>query len=138
MIPQSRFDCDIRTLAHRAGDERVFNSDRASRCQIHIVPDTCVAPPNGRNPIPTDGRVISRVIRAERAAVLIRIVESLLLYAPGRGILLHPHSQGVFLAGMHQACYIETAAHQAAFDASELLAIEKDIRLPVNAAEVEP
>ena len=34
--------------------------------------------------------------------------------------------------------HIETAAHEGAFDAAQLLAVEEDFGLPVDAVEVEP
>ena len=82
--------------------------------------------------------MIGRVIRAQCATVLIGIIESLLLDAARRGILFHQHGYRVRLAGMHTACDIEPAAHESAFDAPQLLAVEEGVRLPVDAVEIQP
>src|ERR1017187_10131119 len=112
--------------------------DRPRGGQIHIVPDTRVPSADRGNPVPTNRRMIGRVIRAQRAAVLVGIIEGLLLDAAGRGILLHQHGQRVPLSGMHAASDIEPAAHESAFNAPQFLAIKEDIRFPVDAIEVEP
>ncbi len=82
--------------------------------------------------------MIGGIVRAERASVLADVLQSLLLAAAGRGVFLDADCQRVDFAGQQLAGHIEAPAHESALDAAELLAIQKDIGLPVNAVEVEP
>ena len=66
------------------------------------------------------------------------LFEGLLLHASGGVILLDADGQGVFAASEQTSGDVEPAAHETTFHPPESFAIQEDVRLPVNPAEVQP
>ena len=120
----------------RGGDERRLEGDGAGSGEGDVVPDAVVAAADGGDPVPAGGGVEGGVVAAERAAV--DGAAGLIFRAAGVGIGDDADSEGVGCAGMDEGGGVEAAAHHAAVDAPEVLAIEIDFGLPVDAVEVEP
>ena len=118
--------------------KRILDGHAAGHGEEDVVPDAGVAAANGGNPVPADGGVEGGVVGAQRAAVLVGALEGLLLDAARGGVLLYAHGERVLPAGRELAGHVETGADEGAFDAAELLAVEEDVGLPVDAVEIQP
>ncbi len=66
------------------------------RSEVHVSHDTDVPAPHRRNPVPSDRRVIRRVVGSKSAAVLLQSPESSVA-AAGRGILLNANRDRILL-----------------------------------------
>src|SRR5580698_10076318 len=109
------------------GDERVFESDCAGADERNFAPDADVAATDGGYPVPANGGVVGGVVRAGRAAVFAGGLVGLLLAAAGRGVLEDADGEGVGAAGVEFGGDVEVAAHEAAVDIAEALAVEVDL-----------
>src|ERR1035437_6958359 len=136
VVAEGRFDGDVAT--GRRGDEGILDRHRAGGVQVYGGPDAGVAAADGGDPVPSDGGMVGGVVGAQRAAVLAGAIEGLLRHASRRGVLLDAHRQRVLRAGAQVACDIEPAAHEAAFDAADLFAVQVDLGLPIDTVEVQP
>ena len=101
-----------------------------------VAPYSDVASADCGHPIPSGGGVIGGIVAAERAAV--DGASSFIFGAAGVSVSDDADGEGVGGSGMNEGGDIEAAAHESAIDAAELLAVEIDVGLPVNAVEVEP
>ena len=110
----------------------------AGKADVDAAPDADIAATNGGNPVPANRRVIGRVIDSERAAVLSRILQSLLLGASRRVVLLDVNCQRVLGPGEQTAGNVEAPAYEAAFDTAKFFAVQLTSALPVNPVEIEP
>ena len=116
--------------------ERVGQADAALVGQIDVVPDADVAAAHGRDPVPADGRVHRGVVRAHHAAVLVGAPGGLLLDGAVVRVRVDQHRE-VVAAFAQDAGHVEFGFAESALDAAKRPAVQEDVRLPVDAVEME-
>src|SRR4051812_9873788 len=79
-----------------------------------------------------------RIIRSKRPAVLAANLVCLLVNAPRIRVLLNANRNSIHLAREKLLGHIKPPTYEAAFDPPQLLAVQKDIRFPVDPIEVQP
>ena len=99
VVLQGHFDEEVRGGRVRKRefrtDERILNRHGAGIGQVNIVPDTDGTAADRRDPVPADGRVERRVVRARGAAVHVGADLVLLLDRTRMGVLDNLHGEGI-------------------------------------------
>ena len=79
----------------------------------------------------------SRIIGSKDTTIKLRRILVLLLDCPEMLITNHFHRQ-IVLTLLEQARHIEFSTHEGTIDTPQLVAVQEDVGLPVNAVEVQP
>ena len=124
-------DCDL------AFYDGVAEGQTIGRCrQINIVPDADVATADAANPVPAHRCMERGIIGSEQTTIVIGGLLVLEFRATRMGTLLYLYSQHIHSIAQI-ASDVGLATHEGTFDAVRLLSVEPDVRLPVDAVEVQ-
>ena len=115
----------------------VAEGQTIGRCrQINIVPDADVATADAANPVPTHRCMERGIVGSEQTTIVIGGLFVFELRATGVGTLLYLYGQHIHSIAQI-ASDVGLATHEGTFDAVHLLSVEPDVRLPVDAVEVQ-
>ena len=120
----------------RGDDPRVAHAHGSGGAQHHVLPDAGVAVADRGNPIPAlaakEGGAVERAVRAVAARARLH---GFLVPDPEMRLRPEMHRQDVGAAGRQRRGGVELAPDEGAVDLAQLLAVEPDLRVVVDAVE---
>ena len=123
-------------LSQRGCHHGVAHSHIAGSCQVNVVPNTDVAPTDGRYPVPANRGMECRVIGPEDTAVKVSILLGLDLHTARIGIGMNEHFQVVVFV-LEIGRDVKFTTLESTLNAAQIGTIEPYFRFPVDAVKIE-
>ena len=123
-------------LSQRGCHHGVAHGHIAGSCQVNVVPNTDVAPTDGRYPVPANRGMESRVISPEDTAVKVSILLGFDLHAAGIGIGMNEHFQVVVFV-LEIGRDVKLTALESTINAAQIGTVEPYFRFPVDSVKIE-